>query len=205
MKSPDSVAYYEHHAHRLLDLSARTRNPGELLPFAEILTPGARILDLGCGAGDDLILFSKVGFQGVGVELGPVRAKWARERAPGVEVLERNLLLLSLKEGEYDAVWANRSLHHFSPEETQRIVATAFRGLKPRGVFGLILYEGSESFEDREGDLSGPSRYLHPWNEKAACSMIEQSGFRIRKVGRQPADPSRGHPLPSLLLLAEKI
>jgi SAM-dependent methyltransferase len=205
MKSPDSVTYYEHHAQRLLDLSARTRNPGELLPFAELLPRGARLLDLGCGAGDDFILFSKAGFHGVGVELGPLRAKWARERVPGLEVLEKNLLFLSVKEGEFDGAWANRSLHHFSPEETQRIVATVFRGLKTGGVFGLILYEGAGSFEDREGDLTGPSRYLHPWNEKAACSMIEQSGFRIRKVGRQPADPSRGHPLPSLLLLAGKI
>jgi SAM-dependent methyltransferase len=205
MKSPDSVAYYEHHAHRLLELSVRTRNPGELLPFAELLPRRARVLDLGCGAGEDLILFIKAGFEGVGVELGPVRARWARERAPGAEILERNLLFLTLKEGEFDGVWANRSLHHFSPEATQRIVATAFRGLKPRGILGVILYEGGEAFEDREGDLLGPSRSLHPWSEKAACSMIEQSGFRIRKVGRQPADPTRGHSLPSLLLLAEKI
>jgi SAM-dependent methyltransferase len=205
MKSKDSVPYYEHHAERLFSLSLRTRNPGELLPFAELLPERARVLDLGCGSGEDLLLFQKAGFHGVGIEAGASRARMARERVPGVQILERNFLLLSLKEGEFEGAWANRSLHHFSPEETQRVVASVFRGLTVGGVFGLVLYEGSGAFEDREGDLSGPSRFLHPWNEKAACSMIEQSGFRIRKVGRQEARPEAGHPLPSLLILATKV
>lgn len=69
----------------------------------------------------------------------------------------------------------------------------------------MVVYEGTESFLDREGDLMGPSRYLHPYSEKALCSMIEQSGFKIKKVGRQPAQSDLGHPLPSLLILATKV
>ena len=79
------------------------------------------------------------------------------------------------------------------------------RGLKRNGVLGAVVYEGEAGFEDREGDLAGPSRWLQPWREKAISSMIEQSGFVIKKVGRQPANPGLGHALPSLLILARKI
>jgi predicted methyltransferase len=142
---------------------------------------------------------------GLGLEGSGVRAEIARAQNPGVEILQKNFLFLSLKEGEFDGVWANRSLHHFEPEVTQRVVGALFRGLKAGGVFGLVIYEGQGGFEDREGDLAGPSRFLHPWSEKAICSMLEQTGFKIKKVGRQTANPSHGHPLPSLLIIATKV
>jgi len=110
---------------------------------------------------------------------------------------------LNLKEAEWDGIWANSSLHHHGAELVQRVIAGCFRGLKPRGVLGLILYEGEESFEDREGDLSGPPRYIHPLTEKAICSMLEQTGFKITRVGRKKATGS--DMLPKLLVLAQKI
>jgi len=110
-----------------------------------------------------------------------------------------------LKESDFNGVWAKHSLDHFSPEATQRIVATLFRGMKTGGALGMVVYEGGAPFEDREGDLSGPSRYLHPWSEKGISSLIEQTGFSIKKVGRQIANPSRGNPLSGMLILARKV
>ncbi len=205
MKSLDSTQYYDHHARRLAELDLKNKNPAELVPFLEELHPKARVLDLGCGSGVDLHYMNKAGIEGVGIEGSKARAELARIQNPGITILEKSFFFLTLKEAEFDGVWANRSLHHFETEVTQRIVATLFRGLKSKGVLGVVVYEGTESYQDREGDLSGPSRFIHPWTEKAMCSMIEQTGFIIKKVGRQTANPSHGHPLPSLLILANKI
>ena len=205
MKSSDSVPYYEYHARRLADADLATRTPGELLPFLQELTPGDRILDLGCGSGFDLNFIRKAGMDAVGLEGADARLAIASDLNPGATILKKNFLFYTPAEGEWDGVWANRSLHHFSPEATQRVVASLFRGLKRNGVLGAVVYEGEAGFEDREGDLAGPSRWLQPWREKAISSMIEQSGFVIKKVGRQPANPGMGHALPSLLILARKI
>ncbi len=205
MKSQDSVPYYEHHALRLAEQDLRVKSPGELVPFLELLVPNGRVLDLGCGSGFDLQWIRRSGREGVGIDAAPSRARIAREQNPGAEILEKNFLFYSPKESEWDGVWANRSLHHDSPEAVQRVVAGVFRGLRPGGIFGVVVYEGSGGFQDREGDYLGPSRSLHPWREKALCSLLEQTGFQILKVGRKPAAPEEGHALPGLLVLAKKI
>ncbi len=206
MKSTDSIHYYEYHAKRLMKASGDWPSlKAELAPFLEMLNPGGRVLDLGCGAGQDLRIIHEAKLRVVGIEGARTRADQARTLNPEVEVQEKNFLFLTLKEAEFDGVWAKHSLHHFSPEATQRIVATLFRGMKTGGALGLVVYEGAAPFEDREGDLSGPSRYLHPWSEKGISSLIEQTGFAIKKVGRQIANPSRGNPLPGMLILARKI
>jgi SAM-dependent methyltransferase len=205
MKSQDSVQYYQHHAQRIALNAKKVKDPKELHPFLDMLDANARIIDLGCGSGLDLSFMTRAGFQGVGVEGAGALVEIARLQNPGTEILEKNLLFLTLKESEFDGVWANRSLHHFEPEAAQRVIATAFRGLKSGGVLGVVIYEGSLAYQDREGDLSGPSRLIHPFTENAISSMIEQTGFKIKKVGRQSANPDLGHPLPSLLILANKI
>ena len=203
MKSQDSDAYYEVNARLLCDRELREKDPAELVPFLQMLSPGGRVLDLGSGTGFDLGWMQKAGMDAVGIENSPSRIQLSLEWNPGLTVLQKNFLFYTPKEAEWDGVWASRSLHHFDPEAVQRVVASAFRGLKAGGAIGVVVYEGAESFEDRAIDLHGPSRYLRPWTEKAISSLLEQSGFKIERIGRRPKDGS--HPLPSLLVLARKV
>jgi SAM-dependent methyltransferase len=203
MKSQDSVSYYNHHALRIAKEALGSKNPADLLPFLELLKPKSRVLDLGCGSGMDLFYLKRSGHEGVGLEASPKLVEIARAQNPGTEILEKNFLFLSLKEADWDGIWANGSLHHYDSEMVQRVVASCFRGLKTGGTLGVVLFEGDESFEDREGDLAGPARYIRPFTEKALCSMLEQTGFKILKVGRKPAEGA--YALPRLLVLASKV
>jgi len=203
MKSQDSVNYYNHHALRLAQEALQSKNPADLLPFLEVLNPKSRVLDLGCGSGLDLFYLKRSGHEASGLDASPKLVEIARAQNPGLEILEKNFLFLSLKEGEWDGIWANGSLHHYDPEMVQRVVAACFKGLKTGGILGVIIFEGTESFEDREGDLTGPPRFIRPFSEKAICSMLEQSGFKILKVGRKPAEGA--YSLPRLLVLASKV
>jgi SAM-dependent methyltransferase len=203
MKSQDSVSYYDHHALRLAQSALRDQNPADLLPFLEELKPNSRVLDLGCGTGMDLLYIKRSGHEAVGLEAAPKMVEIARAQNPGLEILEKNFLFLSLKEADWDGIWANCSLHHHESEIVQRVVATCFKGLKAGGVLGLVVYEGDESFEDREGDLLGPARFIRPFSEKAICSMLEQTGFKIKRVGKKPLEGV--YSLPRILVLATKI
>lgn len=205
MKSSDSLSFYEMRAEKLALTDLRTKDPAELLPFLERLAPGLRALDLGCGSGLDLQWMRKAGVEAVGLEGAPARARIARERNPGAQIIEKNMLFYTPGEGEWDAVWACRSLHHFPPEAAQRVVAALFRGLKQGGTLGVVVFEGQGSVEDRGEEFDQPSRHIHLWSERALSSMIEQSGFRIDRVGRKAIRPGAADPHPSLLILASKI
>lgn len=197
MRSQDSTRYYDHHSERLARL-ATTPDSAGLAPFLQALAPGSRVIDLGCGAGADLQALAAGGYQAVGMEASAPLARAAA--ATGCEVLNKNVLFWTPKPDEWDGVWVNRTFQHFGPEEAQRVVASAFRGLKPGGVLGVIVPEGTAAFEDREGDLEGPSRWIHPYTEKQLCSMIEQTGFKILQVGRRQKETTS-----ELLVVAKRV
>jgi len=200
MPQLDTIRYYDHHAQRLHSHWLKEKSPSDLLPFLEALKPNSRVLDLGCGTGMDLGWLQKAGHRGMGIEGSGPLAEIARTMNPGTEILHQNLMFLSLKEAEFDGIWANQVFQHFPSEGVQRVIATGFRGLKPGGVLGLGVFEGSGSFEDRDGDWSGPSRAVYLYSEKALCSMVEQTGFRIEKIGRKTTSSG-----PQILILASRV
>jgi hypothetical protein len=186
MKSQDSISYHD------------------IQPFLQELEPQSRILVLGGSRGEDLGWISKAGHTGVVVESIPEVAETIRVLNPGFEVLQKNYLFLTLKENDFQGVWINHTFNGFPSEQVQRMVATIFKGLKPGGILGVIVDEGEGSFEDRGSDLTGPPRTVYLYREMAICSMLDQTGFQIKKIGRQPADPLRGAS-GKLLVLAERI
>ena len=201
MKSIDSTKYYEHHSKRLEAERLSNQNPTELLPFLQEMKPNSRILDLGCGTGLEIQRILKAGHRVVGLDGAEQMVSLARARNPGIEIKHKNVLFLDLQAGEFDGIWINSLLNHFEPEMVQRVIAVCFKGISVQGTLGLIVREGTGSFEDRTGDLAGPSQYVHLYGEKQICSMIEQTGFRVEKVGRMrtPEDGDR------MLILAKRI
>lgn len=193
-----SNPYYDHHAARLVqsqgqDRQFRLDRQGILAPFLGELQPNSRVIDLGCGWGLDLEILASEGHQAFGLDASKAMAELAQAQ-------HRNMLFWSPGLGEWDGVWAHHSFAHLKPEEAQRVIASSFRGLKPGGVLGVIVPEGTEAFEDREGDLAGPSRWIHPYTEKQLGSMIEQTGFHIVQVGRRSAGSHS-----ELLMIAKRI
>src|SRR5579859_6216102 len=85
--------------------------------FAEIVTGGAptsqfRILDAGCGAGQDSPWFHARGFQVVGVDLSAGMLAEARKRAPEVAFQQADLRQLDFSNGSFDGIWSCASLLH---------------------------------------------------------------------------------------------
>ena len=198
--------YYDFHSSHLHSQWLREKTPSDVLPFMESLEQGARVLDLGCGNGIDLAWLSKAGYTGVGIDSSDEMVKIAKliHTQSGVEIQQKNFLFLNIVEFEFDGVWANLSFPHLAPEELQRLLAICFKGVKVGGYIGAVLYEGQGKFEDRGfgESLEGPSRFLHLYSEKQLCSMFEQTGFQVKKIGRKQDAHDR---LSKILILGQRI
>ena len=202
--------YYDFHAKHLHEKSLKEKTPSDLLPFLEELKQGSRVLDLGCGNGIDLTWLTKAGHACVGIDSSAEMVAIARaiHSQSGAEIQQKNFLFLSFVESEFDGVWANLSFPHLAPEELQRLLAICFKAVKVGGVLGAVLYEGKGSFEDRANvpagaqSFEGPSRKIHLYAEKQLCSMFEQTGFQVKKIGRKQDAHDR---LSKILILAERI
>jgi SAM-dependent methyltransferase len=116
-----------HHLTRLVDFSAHA---------------GARVLDVGCGAGVDLARFVRGGARGVGVDLAGSAVKLARENfrqqgLPGAFV-EADGEQLPFADGIFDLVYAHGVVQYTTDDRA--LVEQCRRVLKPGGTAIFQVY-----------------------------------------------------------------
>lgn len=107
------------------------------------VTPGARVLDLGCGTGLELeYYFAKNPTARVtGIDLSAGMLAALREKFPEKELtlMQGSYFEVPLGEG-YDAAVSVESLHHFTQEEKTALYRKLHAALKDGGYFILTDY-----------------------------------------------------------------
>jgi len=117
--------------------------------FAAELAPGARILELGCGGGQDSEELLKRGFDIVPTDGSPELAQQAALRL-GREV--HVLLFEDLGEiAAYDGVWAHACLLHAPRPALPGIIDRIHAALRPGGVFFASFKAGEAEGRDSLG------------------------------------------------------
>jgi len=123
-----------------------TSRQARLMAFLAQLTPGASILELGCGAGGDTAEMLARGFNVRPTDGSPEMAAVASKHL-GRTV--ETLLFHDLDEVEaYDGVWANACLLHVPRTELADVLARIWRALKAEGVFYASYKEGDGDGRD---------------------------------------------------------
>jgi SAM-dependent methyltransferase len=151
----------EHYNQRAEDFRQGTQNHdvgqniAALLQYLES-TPPFTILDLGCGPGRDLKLFTGLGHIAVGLEGAGRFAEMARA-ASGCEVWQQDFLKLELPQGRFDGVFANAALFHVPSQELPRVLRELHATLKPGGV----LFSSNPHGHNEEGWSSGRFGAFH--------------------------------------------
>lgn len=123
-----------------------TSRQARLMAFLAQLSPGATVLELGCGAGGDTAEMLTRGFDVRATDGSPEMAELAsRNLGRPVETL----LFHDLDEVEtYDGVWANACLLHVPREQLATVLSLIHRALKPGGVFYASYKEGEGDGRD---------------------------------------------------------
>jgi SAM-dependent methyltransferase len=145
-------------------------DPTEFLtPLVERLEPGARVLDLGCGAGRDLRWLRQRGFRVSGVERSRPLAMFAREYA-NCPVLEADFTLLDMAAHPCEAILCIGSLVHLEPPEVARLLGRLLNALAPRGLLFVSLKEGTGTRRLPDG------RVFHLWQQQALERLLRKRG-----------------------------
>lgn len=169
-KPADYERKYETH---LLDRPAR---------FASLLPPAARILDLGCGPGRDLRLFTEAGHTPIGVELNPSFVDMASRHGSVLEVDIRNIqgIFAPLT---FEGVWAQASLVHLSVPDTEQLLRVVVDLLVSTGVFYACVPAVGETGWRDEAD---GRRWYTVWLGDAFPNAVEAAGFQVEDVTMGP-------------------
>ena len=141
------------------------------------LRPGARVLDLGCGAGiSTRYLRQELGFDVVGIDVSLAACREARETAG--QIVQADAAHLPLASASMDAVIAECSL---SLMQRERVLAACFRVLNPSGRLILtdMYARNAEGVAQLRGlDNTCISRMLA--QEEPEIELVRQ-GFEIER------------------------
>ncbi|WP_370073911.1 class I SAM-dependent DNA methyltransferase [Salipiger bermudensis] len=147
-----------------------------LSAFIARLPEGARVLDLGCGPGHDSGHMAKAGLAVEALDASPEMVALARA-SHGVDARQGRFDDLDAH-ARYDGIWASFSLLHAPRAAMPRHLAAIVRALKPGGLLGLSLKEGTGEGRDRLG------RFYTFYTEDDLRALLADVGLTIRDVTR---------------------
>lgn len=121
--------------------------------FLALLPPRGRVLEVGCGPGDDAARVAGEGFRVTGLDLSPGMVRVASRRHPGVEFRVADMRDLPFAPGSFDGLVAAFSLIHVPKAQVPATLRGFARVLAPRGAALLVMQEGRSEERYLGGDL----------------------------------------------------
>jgi SAM-dependent methyltransferase len=157
-----------------------------------------RLLDVGCGAGNQLRLMQALGWQAEGLDPDPNAVKAANEA--GLHVTQGDLLTTKFPDAAFNAVTMVHVMEHLV--EPRRHLAECMRILKPGGRLMLIT-PNARSLGHRRFGASWrglePPRHLQIFTLSSLRQLVKDLGFRIQRSHASARDAGY------LLLFSERL
>lgn len=147
-----------------------------LARFTACLPVGARVLDLGCGAGEPIARwFIAEGFCVTGVDNARAILDIARGRWPAGDWRQADMRDLDLAE-TFDGIIAWDSLFHLTPEEQRQTLCRVTRHLNPGGS---LLFTVGPANGETSGMVAGQPVYHASLSPAEYATLLQDQSLRL--------------------------
>ncbi|MDC7741687.1 class I SAM-dependent methyltransferase [Rhizobium binxianense] len=195
MPRDTTSAFYAENAETYAN-RARTLPKQQLEAFLAGLTPGAAILELGCGGGQDSAYMLSQGFDVTPTDGSAELARQA-ERLIGRPV--RVMLFQELDaDSAFDGIWAHASLLHVPRPELPDVFARIRRALRPGGLLHASFKAGEAEGHD------GFGRYYNYLSAEWLAELLTKGGWRNIAIRQYDGDGYDGKPTRWLTIGAQR-
>ena len=166
------------------------------------LPAGARVLDLGCGAGVPIARRLAARFEVTGIDISARQIELARHAVPAATFVHGDMAAQSFPEASFDAVVAFFSIFHLSREEHGALFGRIASWLRPGGY--LVASTGARSDPGTvEEDWLGAPMYWSFYPSETSLELVRASGLEIVQADEATGEED-GQPVTFLWIVARK-
>jgi ubiquinone/menaquinone biosynthesis C-methylase UbiE len=156
--------------------------------FAALLSPGARVLDAGCGPGWDTARLRDLGLRACGFDRSRGMLGQARER--DVPLALGDMRALPVRAGALDGLWACASFLHIPKSDGPAVLREFQRVLRPGGILYIAVKQGAgERWVEHS---PGRQRFFVFYSPDELDRLLAKSGFAV--LDGWLTEDSRGRP-----------
>jgi cyclopropane fatty-acyl-phospholipid synthase-like methyltransferase len=141
------------------------------------LHDGARVLELGCGAGVPDTQRLATRFQVTGVDVSAEQVRRARGAVAQAKFVRADFTALELEPESFDAVVSFYAFNHVPRELLAPTFARIHRWIAPRGLLMTAL--GTSDTEAWTGDWLGARTFFSSFPPETNTRLVDEAGFEI--------------------------
>ena len=148
--------------------------------FLESMPDSAKILDCGCGPGQDTEEFAKLGYKVTGIDITPEFIAMAKKRVPTADFIQMDMREINLPEKTFDGIWVSFSLLHIHKSDVPTVLNNFKTVMKSTGRIMIALHRGPKT-EWVTANISGINRNcaVQEWIQSDLEQIIQDNGFII--------------------------
>ena len=145
--------------------------------FAARLPDGARVLDIGCGAGVPSTAELARRFRVTGVDISARQLDAARGNVPSGTFIHGDIASMDFPDGSWDGVAAFYSISHIPRHEHELLFRRIMRWLAPEGLFLATL--GAVAISDWSGPWLGVPMFFSSHEAETNRRLLRDAGFTL--------------------------
>lgn len=170
------------------------------------LSNKAKVLDIGCGPGNYSKYLSEFkGFRNIhGIDLSEQMIARAQKNVPSGEFKIGDIRKMNYPPMSFHGILASFCIPYLSYHETDKLISDTFKILKPSGLMYISCMEGVYCGFERTSFSGEMAVYIYYYTEEFLVESLEERGFHILNVGRQPYLGVDGSVSTDLIIIAQK-
>lgn len=139
--------------------------------------PSGKIIDIGCGAGRDALLFAaNANYEYIGIDLSQDMLQQAKKLVPQADFRTMSMYDLDFATNSFDGFWASTSLLHIPKNKIDSVLGEIKRVLKPDSIGFIVLKDGlTEGLIEHGEDI----RFFALYTQPEFAHVLERNGFKI--------------------------
>lgn len=149
----------------------------------------AKILEVGCNIGNQLIMLEKQGFKNLyGIEIMPYAVEKAKSRTKGINIIQGSAFDIPFKDNYFDLVFTSGVLIHIDPKDLNKIMNEIIR-CSNKYIWGFEYF--SEEFVSvnyrGNSELLWKGNYVEKYMKQNKTLELVKSKF-VNRVGTENCD-----------------